>query len=260
MEALLKVGAWLGPAGTGDWQTLALILAGALAGGLANGLTGFGTALTGLPIWLQAVEPAIAAQLASACSVLGHITTFPGIWRAIQWRRVAPLIAAGLLGVPIGTVLLPYIALGVFKLGVGAVLVGYCAFMLVAAGRLRLAAGGGGAEAVVGFMAGVLGGLAGLSGVVVTVWASLNAWSKDQRRIFFQSFNFSVLTAMLLTSVASGQVGLRSLLAMGIAAPGTAIGAALGLRLYRRLDDVSFDRLVLGVLLLSGVALIWSSH
>ena len=41
----------------GDWATLALILAGALTGGLVNGLTGFGTALTGLPLWLQAVEP-----------------------------------------------------------------------------------------------------------------------------------------------------------------------------------------------------------
>jgi uncharacterized membrane protein YfcA len=54
-----------------DWATLALILAGALLGGFVNGLTGFGTALTGLPMWLQAVEPLIAAQVASACSVLG---------------------------------------------------------------------------------------------------------------------------------------------------------------------------------------------
>ncbi len=56
----------------GDLQALAFILAGALAGGFVNGLTGFGTALTGLPLWLQAVEPPLAAQLASACSVLGH--------------------------------------------------------------------------------------------------------------------------------------------------------------------------------------------
>jgi uncharacterized membrane protein YfcA len=258
VEVLQKVGAWL--AGAGDWQTLALILAGALAGGFVNGLTGFGTALTGLPIWLQAIEPAIAAQLASACSVLGHITTFPAIWRAIQWRRVARPIAAGLLGVPVGTLLLPYIPLGAFKLGVGLVLVGYCGFMLVAAGRVRLAADGRDGEALVGFLSGALGGLAGLSGVLVTVWASLKAWPKDQRRIFFQSFNFSVLTAMLVVSLASGQVGPRSLLAVGIAAPATLLGAALGLRVYRRLDDVAFDRLVLLVLLLSGVALIWSSH
>jgi uncharacterized membrane protein YfcA len=253
------VGASLGPGGASEWQTLALILAGALAGGFVNGLTGFGTALTGLPIWLQAVEPAIAAQLASACSVLGHISTFPAIWHAIAWRRVAPLIVAGLLGVPIGTLLLPYIALGPFKLGVGLVLVGYCTFMLVAAGRVRLDAGGRGAETAIGMVAGVLGGLAALSGVLVTVWASLKAWPKDQRRVFFQAFNFTVLTAMLIASAATGQVGPRSLLALCVGAPGTLIGALLGHRLYRRLDDIGFDRLVLVVLLLSGAALIWSS-
>jgi hypothetical protein len=172
---------------------------------------------------------------------------------------VAPLIVAGLLGVPIGTQLLPYIALGVFKLGVGLVLVGYCAFMLVAAGRVRLAAGGSGAEAMVGFAAGVLGGLAALSGVLVTVWASLKAWPKDQRRIFFQAFNFTVLTAMLVTSAVSGLVGLRSIVAFAVAAPGTLIGASLGLHIYRRLDDLRFDRVVLVVLLLSGLALVWSS-
>jgi uncharacterized membrane protein YfcA len=253
--------AWL--AGSGDWasdaQALALILAGALAGGFVNGLTGFGTALTGLPIWLQAVEPAIAAQLASACSVLGHVSTFPAIWRAIDWRRLAPLIVAGLLGVPVGTLLLPFVHIGIFKLGVGLVLVGYCTFMLAAAGRVRLAAGGGGIEAAVGFAAGVLGGLAALSGVLVTVWASLKAWPKDQRRVFFQAFNFTVLTAMLVASAVSGLIGLRSLVALCVAAPGTFIGAWLGLRLYRRLDDLRFDRLVLAILLLSGLALIWSS-
>src|SRR5262245_29358618 len=186
VAAIGELGAWLGlgsGSGWAGWQTLVLILAGALAGGVVNGLTGFGTALTGLPIWLQAVEPAIAAQLASACSVLGHISTFPAIWRTVDWRRLAPLIGAGLVGVPVGTLLLPLIALGVFKLGVGLVLVGYCAFMLMAAGRVRLAAGGRGAEAVVGFLSGTLGGLAALSGVLVTVWASLKAWPKDQRRV-----------------------------------------------------------------------------
>ena len=244
---------------TGDWLTLALILAGAFAGGLVSGLTGFGTALTGLPIWLQAVEPAIAAQLASACSVLGHISTFPAVWRAVDWRRLAPRVAAGLLGVPVGTLLLPFIALGHFKLVVGLVLVGYCTFMLVAAGRARLAAGARGAEAAVGFVSGVLGGLAALSGVLVTVWASLKGWPKDQRRVFFQVFNFTVLTAMLVASAVTGLVGPRSIMDVSIAAPGTLAGASLGLRLYRRLDDVGFDRLVLFVLLLSGVALIWSS-
>ena len=39
--------------------------AGALIGGLLNGLTGFGTGLTALPLWLQVLEPAVAAKLVS---------------------------------------------------------------------------------------------------------------------------------------------------------------------------------------------------
>ena len=246
----------------GAWQALALIFAGALAGGLVNGLTGFGSALTALPIWLQAVEPLVAAQLGSACSVLGHLRTFPTIWNAVDWRRLAPMLAAGLVGVPIGTLLLPHISLGTFKLGVGMVLAAHCSFMLLAAGRVRIAAGGRAdrwGEMAVGFGGGVLGGLAALSGVLPTVWASLKGWRKDERRIFFQAFNFTVLAAMLVASAVSGLVGLRSILAFAVAAPGTLIGASLGLHIYRRLDDVRFDRVVLVVLLLSGLALIWSS-
>src|SRR6188508_1304890 len=81
----------------GDWGTLAFVLAGALVGGFVNGLTGFGTGLTALPLWLQAVEPLVAAQLVSAASVVGHVTMLPAIWHAIDWRRLAPMLVAGLV-------------------------------------------------------------------------------------------------------------------------------------------------------------------
>jgi uncharacterized membrane protein YfcA len=242
-----------------DWQVLILIFAGAMAGGFVNGLTGFGTTLTALPVWLQAIEPLVAAQLASACSVLGHVSTFPALWGVLHWRRAAPMLVAGIAGVPVGVLLLPFVSLATFKLGVGLVLAGYCGFMLFAAGRVKLAAGGRGAEVAVGFGGGILGGLAALSGVLPTVWASLKGWPKDQRRVFFQAFNFTVLTAMLVTNALSGLVGLRTVFAFALAAPGTLLGAWLGLRAYRRLDDLGFDRIVLFVLLLSGLVLVWSS-
>lgn len=243
-----------------DWITLAFILAGGLAGGFVNGLTGFGTALTGLPLWLQAVEPLIAAQIASACSVLGHVATLPAIWGKIDWRRIAPMLIAGLIGVPIGTRILPLIGLGTFKLGVGVILIVYCSFMLFAAGRVKLAIGGRGAEAAVGFAGGVLGGLAALSGALPTVWASLKGWTKQERRAIFQTFNMTLLTAMLMASAAQGLVSRASILAVCVAAPGTLVGAWLGMRLYHRLDDHRFDRIVLAVLLLSGVGLVLSSR
>jgi uncharacterized membrane protein YfcA len=243
----------------GDWAQYAFILGGALAGGFVNGLTGFGTALTALPLWLQATEPVVAAQLASACSVAGHLTTLHTIWHAIDWRRLAPMLIAGLAGVPIGTWILPLIPLATFKLALGIVLIVYCSFMLFAAGRVQLAFGGRATEAVIGFAGGILGGIAGLSGTLPTIWAALKAWPKQERRVFFQAFNLTLLSAMLVASLVQGLISWRFMLAFMIAVPGTLVGAWAGSRLYARLDDRRFDRLVLFVLLLSGVSLVWSN-
>jgi uncharacterized membrane protein YfcA len=244
----------------GDWTALALILAGALAGGFVNGLTGFGTALTALPLFLLAVEPIVAAQLVCAASVVGHLSTLGVIRHAIDWRRLAPMLAAGLVGVPIGTWILPWLSVPAFKQAVGTVIFAYCAFMLFGAGRIRLAAGGKGAETVVGFAGGILGGIAGLSGALPTMWAALKGWPKEERRVFLQVFNLTILSAMLVASLLQGMVGQRALVAMIVALPGTLVGARLGSVAYHRLDDHRFDRVVLVLLLLAGLGLAGGSR
>jgi uncharacterized protein len=243
-----------------DWGTLAMVLAGALAGGFVNGLTGFGTGLAALPFWLQVVEPVIAAQLASACSVIGQIATLPAIRHAIEWRRLAPTLLAGLVGVPIGIFLLPHVSLGTFKLTIGLVLIVYCSFMLLAAGRIKLTAGDWRAEMVMGFGGGILGGLLGLSGPLPVIWAALRDWPKLERRIFFQVFNGTILSAMLVVSLAQGLMDSRFLVAVAVALPGTLVGNALGSRLYRRVDDRRFAHIVLCLLLASGLGLVWSNQ
>ena len=90
-----------------DWLSPGLVLAGALIGGLLNGLTGFGTGLTALPLWLQVLEPAVAAQLVSVASIAGHLSALPSLWRDSDWRGLGPMLVGGLVGVPVGLCLLP---------------------------------------------------------------------------------------------------------------------------------------------------------
>ena len=66
--------------------------------------------------------------------------------------------------------------------------------------------GGRAADAIVGFAGGILGGLAGLSGPLPTLWASVRGWTKDQRRGVFQIFNGTVLGAALALQIANGFV------------------------------------------------------
>lgn len=243
-----------------DWPTLTLVLAGALAGGFVNGLTSFGTGLTAMPLWLQVLEPVLAAQLSAASSVAGHASMLPRFAGTIDWRRVAPMIGAGVVGVPIGTWVFPWISVPAFKLIIGSALIAFSTFMLLAAGRIRVEGGGRGAEIAVGFAGGILGGMAGLSGPMPTIWAALKGWGRDERRSVFLTFNMTMLVTMLLTSLVRGLLSWRFVTMLAIAVPGTLIGARLGARLYRRLDDRRFDRLVLVLLFVSGASLLWSAR
>ena len=67
-----------------------LIVAGALAGGFVNGLTGFGTGMTALVLWLHVLAPAVAAPLVVVCSVVAQLQSLPAIRHAIDLRRRAP--------------------------------------------------------------------------------------------------------------------------------------------------------------------------
>ena len=112
-------------------EQVVLILLGALAGGIVNGLTGFGTALTALGIWIYAIPPTVAASLAIICSVVSQTQTLHLIWRKIDWKRVLVFVVPGLIGVPFGTLLLPHIDPKLFKFGIGCFLVVYPSYVLI---------------------------------------------------------------------------------------------------------------------------------
>jgi hypothetical protein len=119
--------------------------------------------------------------------------------------------------------------------------------------------GGRVADAGIGFAGGILGGLAGLSGPLPTLWATVRGWGKDERRGIFQIFNWTVLLAALCLQASIGFVALDVVWLALLALPATIFGAWLGARVYRVLSDRNFGDVVLGLLFLSGIGLVWSS-
>jgi uncharacterized protein len=240
-------------------MTIAVLLFGALAGGFVSGLAGFGTALMALGIWLYVVTPDVAVQLVLVCSVIAQTWTLPSIWRAIDFKLVTPFVVGGLVGVPIGTLLVAYADPRLFKLGVGILLLVFPAALYFQRRPMALTIGGRVADTGIGFAGGVLGGLAGLSGPIPILWASVRGWGKDERRAMFQTFNWTILTAAFCVQAGSGMVTRETLWLTLMVLPGTIGGAWLGTRAYHALSDGNFRDVVLGLLFLSGITLVWSS-
>jgi uncharacterized protein len=238
---------------------LVLLLLGALAGGFVSGLAGFGTALMALGIWLYVLPPSVAVPLVLICSIVAQTSTMPSFWRAIDFKLVWPFLIGGLAGVPLGIMLIAHADPHVFKLSFGVLLLMFPTALYFNRAPVAVSFGGRVADAMVGFAGGILGGLAGLSGPLPILWASVRGWGKNERRGVFQTFNWTVLLAALCLQAGTGFVTREVVWLALLALPSTIFGAWLGARTFHALSDRNFSDVVLGLLFLSGVGLVWSS-
>src|ERR1700742_4996057 len=235
-----------------------LLLVGALAGGFVSGLAGFGTALMALGIWLYVLPPSAAVPLVLICSVVAQTSTLPSMWKSFDLTLVWPFLIGGLLGVPLGTMLIAHADPHVFKLTVGILLLVFPTALYFSK-PMAFEFGGRIADGIIGFIGGILGGLSGLSGPPPILWASVRGWGKDERRGVFQTFNWTVLSAALCVQAGSDFITAEILWLAVLAFPATVLGSWIGARLYHALSDRNFRDIVLGMLFLSGAILVWNS-
>ncbi|MET3925608.1 sulfite exporter TauE/SafE family protein [Devosia sp. 2618] len=239
--------------------SLLIILAGAAAAGFAQGVSGFAFSLVALSIWAWAIEPQMAAPMAVFGALVGQLVALPWVWRGFEFKRLLPLVVGGLIGVPLGAFLLQWLDPVLFKFALGVFPLIYCPLMLLLPPDFSLRHGGRTADWAAGFVGGVLGGLAGISGPIPTLWTTLRGWDKDTQRGVLQAFNIAMHVTTLTVYALSGSITQQTLVMFGWITPALAIPAVLGVLLFRRLATRTFRRLILVLLLLSGMTLVWGS-
>ena len=133
-------------------------------------------------------------------------------------------------------------------------LVLYCLYGL-ARPVLQPVQAGVAADAGIGVLNGLLGGLTGLVGIIVTIWCQLRGWSKDEQRTIFQPVMVaaSALTALSLSIAGVVTTETINLYLLGL--PLLLVGVWVGFKLYGTLDDALFRKVLLMLLLFSGLAL-----
>lgn len=240
-------------------SVLLLIAAGAALGGFAQGVSGFAFALVALSVWAWGIMPTQAAVLAVFGSLVGQLVTLPFVWRGFDWRRALPFVLGGLVGIPIGASLVGAADPNLFRFALGAFLLVYCPLMLLVRPDIRIRFGGRVADAISGWIGGILGGLAGLSGPIPTLWTTLRGFDKDAQRGVLQGFNIAMHCATLAVYAASGRIGGDVVLPMAVTAIALVPFALMGVMVFRRLSTASFRRLVLTLLCVSGLALVWGA-
>ena len=236
--------------------TGAIVALGALCGGFVTGLAGFGTGLTALGFWLYVLDPVVAAALVVVCSVVGQVQSLYTVRRAVTWRRAWPFIVGGVVGIPFGVTALRVLDPKTLKIFLGVLLVGYTSFMLTLRRLPTVNWGGRAADGLIGLGGGALGGVAGLSGPLATIWCGLRGWTPDMQRGVYQPYNLTILGIVLCAYAVQGILTKQVWGLVLICLPATILGGYLGIRMYGRINERQFRFLVLWLLLASGSVLV----
>jgi uncharacterized membrane protein YfcA len=238
-----------------DGMVLGLFLLAAFIGGLTSGLAGFAMGFVVSGIWLHIITP---IQTTTLIVGYGLCTQGYGVWKlrhALDWRNVAPFIIGGAIGVPIGTMLLTSINPAYLRTGVGLLLVLYSIYGL-ARPTFKPVQFGVPADAGIGVLNGLVAGLTGLPGLIVTIWCQLRGWPKDVQRTVFQPVMLAAIVVNAISLSIAGAVTAETVKLYLFGLPFLLAGLWSGFKLYGKLDDAAFRKVMLLLLLVSGLVLI----
>jgi uncharacterized membrane protein YfcA len=242
-----------------SWSMLGIVVAGAALAGFVQGLSGFAFSMVAMSVWAWALAPQVAAPLAVFGALLGQLASLFSVRSGFEFRKIAPLVVGGIMGVPIGVFILHNVDPLRFKLAIGAFLAIYGLYGLLTSAPHAITGGGRGLDAFAGLIGGVLGGLAGMSGTVPAIWTQLRGWKRDLRRATMQVYNIAMHVTTLTVYSRTGTLDATTLKLFAVAAPAMLIPSFFGMRLYGRFSEKTFARVVFFLLLASGAALLLSA-
>lgn len=239
-----------------EWLLLVL---GAAAAGLVQGIAGFGFSTVAMSFWVWGLEPTLAAAMAVFGSWCGQVVAALSLRRPLRMQALWPFLLGAALGIPLGVGVLPYLDPDRYKLFFGCVLLVWCPIMLLSNALPVLHSDKRWADAVAGALGGVMGGIAGVTGLAPALWCTLRGMNKALQRDVVQNFNLATLSATLLAYSWRGTLHagmLHSVFWVGLA---LLLPSLLGSRIYKGLSDLAFRRVVLLLLLFSGIAMVLAS-
>jgi uncharacterized protein len=233
-------------------ETVLMVLCLSCAG-VISGLTGFAFALVASGTLLSIRPPIEAAALVLICSILSQTLSIVRLRTMPPWPVTLAMIVPGLLGAPIGIYLLHDLNPNVIKVCVGSFLILYAALIANLRADYQVRFGNLWSDCTVGFLGGVLGGIAGLSGALPTAWSLVRGWEPRTQRAIYQSFTLVMQVWALAILALYDPLPGALIRDLALALPIVLVSVLAGLSLFARINQDRFRSIVLALLAIIGL-------
>jgi len=216
---------------------------------------GFGDAVVAMPLLAMALGLRTATPLVAFVGPTISLLILARDWRRVEFRTAGRLIAATLLGIPVGIYGLARLPEAPLKIALGSIILLYGLFGLARPGT-RLERERAAFPWIVGWSAGVLGGAYNTNGPPIVAYGMLRGWPPESFRATLQGYflptGLAILAGHGLAGLWTGTV-LRSYL---YSLPAIVLGVLLGGLLNKKLTHAVFAKLVYASLAVMGAVLL----
>ncbi len=239
--------------------TTAAVIGMLFVASLFRSAFGFGEALLAVPMlaFVMPVQGAVPLAVLASIVIAGIVVVQD--WHRIHLASAGRLMAASLVGIPLGLWALKRVPGPLVETGLGVVIALFALYSLMdhRSGRKlhddRLAW-------LFGFAAGLFGGAYGINGPPLVVYGALRRWTPVHFRATLQAYFFPAglvtMAGYWFTGLWTSEVNHNFLLSL----PGILVATAAGRALNRRLHPQRFLLYVHGALLVLGLLLIWKAR
>ena len=235
---------------------LAVFLAGSFLAAFVTGLSGFAFGMVAAAIWLHALTPVQATALIVAYALLVQGYAVWKLRRTLKLDRLMPFLVGSAMGIPAGFLVLQWASPSDLRIAVGILLILFSLYNLVRPKLPEMKQAGAVLDGGVGVLNGLLGGSTGLGGILPTIWCGLRGWTKDEQRAVFQPTAVATFLMTILWLGGAGALTTDMVQLFVVGLPALIAGTWLGWKLYGRINETTFRKIVLGLLLAAGVSLV----
>ncbi len=233
-----------------------ILLFGAFVAGIVQGATGFGSGLVLNAFWLHILEPSIAIPLnIISCLFISGLPIYK-LRKSLDFSKLKSFIFLGVIGIPIGMLLLTITKPSSFKVAIGFLLIIYSIWMITSRGfsikvnKNRLI------DQLIGLISGIMGGFAALGGLLPTIWVSLQKLPKNSQRGTYEPFIFITSIASIISFYFAGLITLSILVDFIKVFPALILGSWIGIKIYPKINEELFRKVILGLIFVAGLILL----
>jgi uncharacterized membrane protein YfcA len=237
--------------------TYALVLAVGLLAGLVSGIVGTGATIILLPVLVFAFGPQSAIPIMAIVALMSNFAKITSWWREIDWRATAAYALGGIPGAALGARTMLSLPPRVVDIALGSF------FLIMIPGRRWLAARryrvGAWVLVPAGLAIGFLTGIVVSTGPITVPLFTAYGLLKGAFIATEAAASLAVYISKAITFRSFGALPTDIVLKGLISGSSVMMGTYVAKLVVERLSLATFQRLLDGVMLISGLALLWAA-